>query len=132
MIGKMLATLLIGLGAGTIAGAYLGPAGVWAGVVVAVVGIGMSAVGRGRPSTGDGPGAGGTEDDRPALSGLSTRVEQILRLAEQQADDHRDGARQEAERILAEARAEAAAIMARARGEAGAPAEPQKPDASGD
>jgi hypothetical protein len=48
--------------------------------------------------------------DRPSLSGLGTRVEQILRLAEEQADNHRAEARREAEAIIATARAQAQRI----------------------
>ncbi|MGC5054615.1 DivIVA domain-containing protein [Micromonospora sp. DT48] len=48
---------------------------------------------------------------RPTLSGLGTRVEQILKLAEEQADDHRSEARLEAERIVTAARREAEAIL---------------------
>lgn len=46
---------------------------------------------------------------RPTLSGLGTRVEQILKLAEEQADDHRAEARLEAEGIVTAARREAEA-----------------------
>ncbi|MFC5924441.1 hypothetical protein [Micromonospora vulcania] len=44
---------------------------------------------------------------------MSTRVEQILRLAEEQAADHRAEARLEAERIVTSARREADAIQHR-------------------
>src|SRR3954464_12280261 len=40
------------------------------------------------------------ENSRPTLSGLGTRVEQILRLAEEQANDHRSEAKRESEGIL--------------------------------
>ena len=40
------------------------------------------------------------ENNRPTLSGLGTRVEQILRLAEEQANDHRSEAKRESEGIL--------------------------------
>src|SRR5690625_2844746 len=37
------------------------------------------------------------ENSRPTLSGLGTRVEQILRLAEEQANEHRAEAKRETE-----------------------------------
>ena len=40
------------------------------------------------------------ESSRPTLSGLGTRVEQILRLAEEQANDHRGESKREAEGIV--------------------------------
>ena len=40
------------------------------------------------------------ESSRPTLSGLGTRVEQILRLAEEQANDHRGESKREAEGII--------------------------------
>ncbi|MFI5490474.1 hypothetical protein [Micromonospora echinaurantiaca] len=45
---------------------------------------------------------------------MGTRVEQILDLAEEQADDHRAEARLEAEGIVTAARREAEAILNRA------------------
>src|SRR6266545_274837 len=47
------------------------------------------------------------ENRKPTLSGLGTRVEQILRLAEEQANDHRGDAKRESEGILSAARLEA-------------------------
>ncbi len=44
------------------------------------------------------------ESSRPTLSGLGTRVEQILRLAEEQANDHRGESKREAEGIISAAR----------------------------
>jgi vacuolar-type H+-ATPase subunit H len=58
------------------------------------------------------------DESGPTLPELGTRVEQILRLAEQQAEDHRAEARREAERIVAAARQEAEEILAAARREA--------------
>jgi cell division septum initiation protein DivIVA len=57
-------------------------------------------------------------DSRPTLDGLGTRVEQILRLAEEQAEACRSAAQQEAEEIVAAARREAEEIVAAARREA--------------
>lgn len=51
---------------------------------------------------------------RSLLSGLGSRVEQILKLAEEQADNHRAEARLEAEGIVTAARREAEAILNRA------------------
>ncbi|MGW5667366.1 hypothetical protein [Micromonospora sp. NPDC003776] len=51
---------------------------------------------------------------RPTLSGLGTRVEQLLKLAEEQADDHRAKARLDAEGIVTAARREVEAILNRA------------------
>ena len=42
---------------------------------------------------------------QPTLSGLGTRVEQLLRLAEEQSNEHRDEAKREAEKLIAAARA---------------------------
>jgi DivIVA domain-containing protein len=55
------------------------------------------------------------ENSRPTLSGLGTRVEQILRLAEEQANDHRSEAKRESEGILSAARLEAREITDKAR-----------------
>ncbi|RQX54763.1 cell division protein DivIVA, partial [Micromonospora chalcea] len=60
------------------------------------------------------------ENSRPTLSGLGTRVEQILRLAEEQANDHRNEAKRESEGILSAARLEAREITDKARAEAAA------------
>lgn len=51
---------------------------------------------------------------RPTLSGLGTRVEQILKLAEEQANDRRAEAQRESEAIVTSARQEAEAILNRA------------------
>ena len=51
---------------------------------------------------------------RPDLVGLGSRVEQVLRLAEEQANVHRADAKREAERIVADARATAQAIIEKA------------------
>src|SRR5690606_41435311 len=46
------------------------------------------------------------ERAQPTLSGLGTRVEQLLRLAEEQAKEHRDEAEREAEKLIAGAHLE--------------------------
>lgn len=116
---RLLSILVVGLGFGAVAGRFIGPAAVWLGLVLAVAGIATALVSPpeslpGRPSALR-PGR-----DRPTLAGLGTRVEEILRLAERQAEDHRATARREAEEIVAAARSEAQAILDRARTGAGA------------
>lgn len=136
MSGRLAAMLLIGLGLGTVAGAYLHNAAVWSGLALVLVGIGVAIVGRSRTASdapgdpaSDAPGdpagdvAGipaqpGPEADRPRLSGLGTRVEQILRLAEEQANAHGALSEREAEQIVANAQAEAQAIIDQAREQA--------------
>ncbi|MFG1872524.1 hypothetical protein [Micromonospora arborensis] len=126
------AAVLFGLGVGATVGPSLGPAALWSGVAVATLGVALSLVGTTESDLlGDGlvdrdektePAGAGTatktlkrrpDPERPTLSGLSTRVEQILRLAEEQAAEHRAEARLEAEGILASARREAEAILDR-------------------
>jgi cell division septum initiation protein DivIVA len=58
------------------------------------------------------------DESRPTLRGLGSRVEQILSLVEQQAEQYRETARREAEEIVAAARREAEEILAAARREA--------------
>src|SRR5688572_16111936 len=43
------------------------------------------------------------ERAQPTLSGLGTRVEQLLRLAEEQAKEHRGESKREAEKLIAAA-----------------------------
>ncbi|MFG3554829.1 hypothetical protein ACGGAQ_10585 [Micromonospora sp. NPDC047557] len=134
------AAVLVGLGVGAAAGPSLGPAAVWSGVAISALGVALSLVGTTEPSlvedglvdsTGGSESAGeaaagataGAAQRRqrrqtPTLSGLGTRVEQILDLAEKQADDHRAVARLEAEGIVTAARREAEAILNRAHGQA--------------
>ncbi|GAB3155192.1 hypothetical protein GCM10027290_51040 [Micromonospora sonneratiae] len=107
--------LLVGLGIGTAGGGYLGSVAIWPGVVITLVGMALSFVGPGRdlsaPET-----TGRSETERPTMANLGTRVEQILSLAERQADDVTDAARVEAERILADARSTARALLDEAAG----------------
>lgn len=111
---RALSALLVGLGAGAVGGAYLGPAVLWSAVFVAAVGIALSFVGSSERPPGSQP-ANRSAGDRTTPANLGTRVEQILRVAEEQAEDHRDRARREAERILDEARSEARTIVDGAR-----------------
>jgi poly-gamma-glutamate capsule biosynthesis protein CapA/YwtB (metallophosphatase superfamily) len=126
------AAVLVGLGVGVALGPSLGPAAVWSGVAIAVLGVALCLVGTTESDlvgddlvdpdedtevSGDGTSTGATvaaarrrNRQRSGLSGLGTRVEQILRLAEEQADDHRAEARRESEAILNRAHEEAARI----------------------
>ncbi len=114
--------LLTGLGLGAIAGGYLHTAAAWTGLALLMVGVGMALAGRSRRPV-DAPASPADPKrepaaERPGLPGLGTRVEQILRLAEKQADDHRAKAAREAQRIVADARAEAQGIIEKAREQA--------------
>ncbi|MGC4759077.1 hypothetical protein [Micromonospora trifolii] len=127
------AAALVGLGVGVAVGSALGPVAIWFGVAVAALGIGLSLIGTAesdlvgdglvdRDEAGDRTAAGtaGVAErkrrtaNRPTLNGLGTRVEQILKLAEEQADDHLNGARLEADETVSAARQEAEAILRRA------------------
>ncbi|WFE99987.1 hypothetical protein [Micromonospora sp. WMMD964] len=127
------AAVLVGLGVGAAVGPSLGTAALWSGIAVAVLGIGLSLVGESEPDlVADGmvdrDGKGTSADtsaesrrqlyERPTLTGLAPRVEQILRLAEEQANDHRAEATRECEEMVAAARQEAETILNRAHGQA--------------
>nr|WP_206024857.1 hypothetical protein [Micromonospora zingiberis] len=125
-------TLLFGLGCGAAGGILLGEVAIWPALVAILAGVTMTAFGSSAPTlSAEGHLAGADRapaprrvrtfqlaDDGPTLAGLGTRVEQILELAEEQADDHRNEAKRESEGILAAARAEADAILAQARAQA--------------
>ncbi|RAO46024.1 hypothetical protein [Micromonospora saelicesensis] len=128
------AAVLFGLGVGVAVGSSLGPDAVWPGVAVAALGIGLSLIGTTESDlvedglanrdeangvAGDGTATGvakrqRSSPDRPTLSGLGTRVEQILQLAEKQADDHLNAAKLDAEKTVSAARREAETIVNRA------------------
>jgi len=128
------AAVLLGLGIGATVGPSLGPASVWSGVATAALGVALSLVGttksdlvRDELVDHDEDAADGTTTgtavvaerrrrnrQRPTLSGLGTRVELILKLAEEQASHHRAEARLQAEEIVTAARREADAILNRA------------------
>jgi len=55
------------------------------------------------------------EAAQPTLSGLGTRVEQLLRLAEEQANEHRDESKREAEKLIAAAHLESKEVVEKAR-----------------
>jgi hypothetical protein len=119
------AAVLVGLGVGVAVGPSLGPAGVWSGVAIATLGVALSLVGTTESEdagvAGDGTTTGAAvvaerRQDRqgPTFSDLGPYVEQLLSLAEEQADQHRAEARLEAEEIVTAARREAEAILDRA------------------
>src|SRR5712691_7365983 len=58
------------------------------------------------------------EQDRPTYTGLGARIEQLLRLAEEQATEEVQAARSEASGIKARAKVDAAALRAGAENEA--------------
>src|SRR5512142_1020387 len=57
------------------------------------------------------------EVERPSYSGLGARIEQLLRLAEEQASDVIAAATKDAEEALAQARVEASQVRAAAQNE---------------
>ena len=131
------AGVLFGLGVGVAVGSSLGGSAFWPGVVIAALGVVLYLVGTAGPdlaeddwaehdeetgAAGGGATAGAEvpakrrprSRQRPTLAGLGSRVEQILRLAEEQAEGHRAEARVEAEGIVTAARREAEVIVSRA------------------
>jgi len=118
MSGRPAAMLLIGLGIGATGGAYLHAAALWVGLVLVIVGIGVAiATGPPAPALPADPAVRPAKA-RPDLAGLGSRVEQVLRLAEEQANVHRADAKREAERVVADARAKAQAIIEKAQRQA--------------
>ncbi|MCU7726070.1 hypothetical protein ODJ79_20285 [Actinoplanes sp. KI2] len=115
---KRWGVFLLGLGIGGWLGVQVGEAAALGGLVVAVAGLlllglgarsgdpGGDLVGDAMEARADG-GEATAPADRPKLPGLGRRVEQILRLSEEQAAAHLAQAKVEADRILADARAEA-------------------------
>lgn len=110
-----IAAVLVGLGVGAMVGPFLGPAALWSGVAVAALGVVLTLIGT---TTGTAVTARRQEPERITFAHLGPRVEEILRIAEEQAEDVRAEARREAERIEAAARQEAEAILNRAREQA--------------
>ncbi|MFI7578223.1 hypothetical protein [Micromonospora sp. NPDC049497] len=128
------AAVLLGLGVGAMVGPSLGSAAFLSGVAIATLGVALSLVGTtesdlvadglvdrdedaGTAADGTTTGTAVVAErrrrnrQRPTLSGLGTRVEQILKLAEEQADDYRAEARLKAEEILTAARRVAEAVL---------------------
>ncbi|MEU4481686.1 hypothetical protein AB0F68_27015 [Micromonospora sp. NPDC023966] len=117
---------MIGLGVGAVAGAGCGAAATWPGVGLGVLGAGLALFGS-RSATSE-EAAVAPSEKGPALAQLGTRVEQILRLAEEQAENHRAEAARDAERTLSEARSAAQLIVDTARAEAAGLTEMRRPD----
>ncbi|MEU7650668.1 hypothetical protein AB0C42_18145 [Micromonospora taraxaci] len=128
------AALLVGLGVGAAAGPSLGPAAAWSGIAIAALGVALFLLGtRESDLVGDGgiddeeeaempdDGAATAVERRPRIRQRSTfahlgpHVEQILRLAEEQASTIVKDARRESERLVAAARREADAHLNLAR-----------------
>jgi cell division septum initiation protein DivIVA len=61
-----------------------------------------------------------SEREQPTLSGLGSRVEQLLRLADEQASEHRDESKYEAEKLIAAAHLESKEVVEKARAVASA------------
>ncbi|MFC7244025.1 hypothetical protein ACFQO7_16260 [Catellatospora aurea] len=98
------------LGTGTLAGVYADGAALWIGVGLLGAGLLLTLVRPGGDATLLPTPVRTGSDGQPGLDGLGTRVQEILRLAEEQADDHLAEARRKAEQIVAAAHAEAARI----------------------
>ena len=127
---KGLAVSLVGLGIGIGIGAGFGSAAVpWA-VIVGLVGIALSFVGSREPAL-TAESQSQPSSRRPQLADLGSRVEQILRLAEEQADNYRKEAEREAEGLVAAARLEAGAIIDTARTETAKSGDVTESDAGG-
>ncbi|MGW3786493.1 hypothetical protein ACWD5Z_18065 [Micromonospora chokoriensis] len=126
------AALLVGLGVGAAAGPPLGPAAAWSGIAIGALGVALFLVGTREPDlVGDvgiddeeeaempDDGAATAVERRPrnrqrsTFAHLGPHVEQILRLAEEQASTIVETARLESERLVAAARREADAHLAR-------------------
>ncbi|MEV4497099.1 hypothetical protein AB0J84_15535 [Micromonospora arborensis] len=132
------AAVLFGLGVGAAVGPSLGPAAAWSGVTIAALGVVLSLVGtteshlvedglvnrdEAAAGTADGTTTGTPvvmdqlprdRQRRATFSSLGPHVEQIIKLAEQQANDILIAARLEAEGIVAGTRREAEALLNRA------------------
>ncbi|GAA1423192.1 hypothetical protein GCM10009662_82940 [Catellatospora coxensis] len=98
------------LGTGTLVGVYAEGAALWIGVGLLGAGLLLTLAGLGGDATLLPTPVRTRPDGQLGLDGLGTRVQQILRLAEEQAGDHLAEARREAEQIVAAAHAEAARV----------------------
>ena len=109
-MAKRWGMLAIGVGLGLLAGMRYGDVLLIPALVAVAGGAVLIAVRSGAPAEvlGQVP----AQDTRPTLAGLGTRVEQVLRLAEEQAADQLKEAERQAAVIIAEARADAARIRA--------------------
>jgi hypothetical protein len=105
--------LVLGLGIGLIAGGQAGQALLVPGLVAVVAGAAMiGAGGRDPVDLVQVPASATAPAGEPRAAGLGNRVEEILRLAEDQARAHREAAEREAAAVIAEAREEAARLRA--------------------
>ena len=116
MIWKPLPAAVLGVGVGVAVGSSLNKTTIWYGVAAAVIGVVWGLLASRADTMATAPGRASTSGPQ-SLTGLGTRVEQILRLAAEQAADRLNTAERKAERIVAEAQAEADAIRATARDE---------------
>jgi hypothetical protein len=98
------------LGMGTLVGVYAEGAALWTGVGLLGAGLLLALLRPGGDATLLPTPVRTSFDGQLGLDGLGTRVQQILRLAEEQADDHLAEARREARQIVAAAHAEAARV----------------------
>ncbi|MFI5907329.1 hypothetical protein [Dactylosporangium sp. NPDC051541] len=109
---RRLALLLIGLGVGLFAGSQLAASraqatALWTGVAATVVGLVMFAASG--PDTAEEPVEG--DERRPPLAGLGSRVEGILKLAEEQAANHLRQAEKDAKKVRARVEAGLWAVL---------------------
>ena len=81
------------LGLGITVGAVTGEAALWYGSAIVVMGVVLTVVGKPRPT----PAA--AEHGVPTLSGVGHQIEDLLRLAETQANEHIAEAKRESEAI---------------------------------
>jgi hypothetical protein len=111
---------LVGVGVGVLVGVQAGESATLPAIVAVVAGLILLAVSArsrthdlvrdataARAATAGSDTAPEPARDRPSLQGLGSRVEGILKLAEEQAADHIAKAEATATRIVAQARAEA-------------------------
>jgi uncharacterized membrane protein YhiD involved in acid resistance len=97
---RVIASLLVGLGIGIAIGRRLAESGLVIAAVAVLVGLVLAAIGPRAPR----------DPNAPTLNQLGTRVEQILRVTEEQGAASKAAAQREADEIVAAARAEAARI----------------------
>jgi hypothetical protein len=111
---KVLGVLLLGVGGGVIVGVQAGRSVMVPAIVALVLGVVLLSFGvrrRGGDLVGDATATraatAGDAGVAPSFKNLGSRVEHVLKLAEDQAADHIAEAEATAARIVADARAEA-------------------------